>query len=364
MQYTAIVFITELAAIILMVSVHGNSFLPIARRHSFLLLLAILMVTNAAEWLAACLDGAPAGLRTLHIFAKFMELTLTTAIPMVGVLAIGEHQRVKWLAIPAGVNFILQLLSLHFGFVFAVDAQNVYHRGPLYAVYVLAFVCGILLAFSGFFRFSRRYQFHNGTVLSLILVLIAFGIVSQLVDHSLRLDWVCVSLSAMLFYIYYSDLLQQTDSLTALLNRRSFESGMENLRRPAVILFFDVDHFKEVNDCYGHQYGDTCLAAIASAIRTAYGRYGRCYRFGGDEFCVMLERETQRLDKLNANFTRRMDVLHVCDPHMPQVSMGYAEFDPARDSLEDALKRADMQMYGSKHAHHESEKPVQAAGVQ
>ena len=124
MQYTAIVFITELAAIILMVSVHGNSFLPIARRHSFLLLLAILMVTNAAEWLAACLDGAPAGLRTLHIFAKFMELTLTTAIPMVGVLAIGEHQRVKWLAIPAGVNFILQLLSLHFGFVFAVDAQN------------------------------------------------------------------------------------------------------------------------------------------------------------------------------------------------------------------------------------------------
>ena len=61
MQYTAIVFITELAAIILMVSVHGNSFLPIARRHSFLLLLAILMVTNAAEWLAACLDGAPAG---------------------------------------------------------------------------------------------------------------------------------------------------------------------------------------------------------------------------------------------------------------------------------------------------------------
>ena len=85
----------------------------------------------------------------------------------------------------------------------------------------------------------------------------------------------------------YSELTQKIDTLTHLLNRRSYESRPASLRGQAVIYYFDVDEFKSVNDTFGHGVGDAVLAEVGSTIYAVFSKAGYCYRIGGDEFCVI-----------------------------------------------------------------------------
>ena len=71
-------------------------------------------------------------------------------------------------------------------------------------------------------------------------------------------------------YILYSELTQKIDTLTHLLNRRSYESRLASLRGHAVIYYFDVDEFKSVNDTFGHGVGDAVLAEVGSTIYAVF----------------------------------------------------------------------------------------------
>jgi diguanylate cyclase (GGDEF)-like protein len=84
------------------------------------------------------------------------------------------------------------------------------------------------------------------------------------------------------------------DTLTALANRRGFNMHLRRLvRRPRAgevsVLIVDIDHFKQYNDCYGHQQGDVCLRRVAAALARVPTRAGDLVaRFGGEEFAVIL----------------------------------------------------------------------------
>jgi len=344
-MYTAIVAITAFSMAVMLAAVCGDTLLPLSRRRGFLGLFALLIAVNLAEWLAAYLDGAAAALRAAHIAAKFTELTLTPVVPVLCAAAVGGSRHGKLMSIPIGVNLLLQLVSLGTGVIFSVDAANVYHRGPLYLLYMATFFCGAVFLFVRCYRFSRRYQYHNALFLSLILLLVLAAMALPILDRSLRLDWACVSIAAMLFYIYYKELTQQVDALTALLNRQSYNCRLERLNVPAAILFFDVDRFKDVNDSYGHQFGDVCLARMAAVIRAVFGKAGSSYRFGGDEFCVILTRGAGQTERLISAFLHRMEKLRAEEPRMPRVSVGYALFEPSRESVGEAIGRADAMMY-------------------
>lgn len=85
------------------------------------------------------------------------------------------------------------------------------------------------------------------------------------------------------------------DSLTGLYNRRAFDEDWGNLVRalagesePLALLLFDCDHFKPINDTYGHQVGDLVLQTIAGAVNEVMRSGDRLYRIGGDEFATLL----------------------------------------------------------------------------
>ena len=85
------------------------------------------------------------------------------------------------------------------------------------------------------------------------------------------------------------------DSLTGLYNRRAFDEDWEKLIRalagenePMALLLFDCDHFKPINDTYGHQVGDLVLQTIAGAVNEVMRSGDRLYRIGGDEFATLL----------------------------------------------------------------------------
>ena len=137
-------------------------------------------------------------------------------------------------------------------------------------------------------------------------------------------------------YILYSELTQKIDTLTHLLNRRSYESRLASLRGHAVIYYFDVDEFKSVNDTFGH---------VAMAWATRCSKVGYCYRIGGDEFCVIAQISDTAAEKYLSEFLRELTARRVKNEHLPHVSVGYVCFNPVLGSVEDAIKRADRTMY-------------------
>ncbi|MCC2173291.1 GGDEF domain-containing protein [Hominicoprocola fusiformis] len=156
--------------------------------------------------------------------------------------------------------------------------------------------------------------------------------------------WACSAVDVLMVYILYSELTQKIDTLTHLLNRRSYESRPASLRGQAVIYYFDVDEFKSVNDTFGHGVGDAVLAEVGSTIYAVFSKAGYCYRIGGDEFCVIAQISDTAAEKYLSEFLRELTARRVKNERLPRVSVGYACFNPVLGSVEDAIKRADRMM--------------------
>ena len=150
----------------------------------------------------------------------------------------------------------------------------------------------------------------------------------------------------MLYYIYCSEMWNQLDALTGLLNQNSYLNRTAEMRRSGgVLVVFDVDDFKQINDRYGHLQGDVCLAEIADCIKKAYARCGYCYRIGGDEFCVLLkdeESEARCAKTLQALLAERRKVFAI----LPTVSLGSAAF--SGEDVAAVKDRADRALYCAK----------------
>ncbi len=154
--------------------------------------------------------------------------------------------------------------------------------------------------------------------------------------------------------------LAATDPLTGLPNRLSFfTSGRAEmliaarLGTPLALLMLDIDHFKQINDSFGHQAGDEALRCFADACRAVLGDRGIAARLGGEEFGVLLrdadpaaalgiaERLRHAIETLTFDRAR--------GPIRMTASIGVATIDPRDRDLDPALARADAALYAAKH---------------
>ena len=108
------------------------------------------------------------------------------------------------------------------------------------------------------------------------------------------------------------------------------------------LLQWDIDNFKQINDCYGHVQGDVCLAEIAECIKKVYANYGYCYRVGGDEFCVLLK-NSEKEGVCKQEFLWRMEEKRRKITFLPTVSYGSASF--SGEDIVEVKERADWDMY-------------------
>lgn len=176
-----------------------------------------------------------------------------------------------------------------------------------------------------------------------LIVFLAAETIIQIALPQLHVTWLCVTLLSVLYFIYCSEMWNQLDALTGLLNQNSYlNRAVEMCRSGEVLVVFDVDDFKQVNDCYGHLKGDICLAEIAACIKKAYARHGYCYRTGGDEFCVLL-RDGDREQACARDFVRRLSERRKELDFLPTVSFGSAEI--SNENVVTVKDRADHNMY-------------------
>jgi diguanylate cyclase (GGDEF)-like protein/PAS domain S-box-containing protein len=146
-----------------------------------------------------------------------------------------------------------------------------------------------------------------------------------------------------------------TDALTGLPNRRHFDAALdgrlENLRRygwPFGLLIADIDHFKRINDEYGHDAGDSALRMVAATLAGGVRRGDLAARWGGEEFAIlvqgdMLERTAERLRVLVARSLVRHDGHEIA----ARISLG-GTLAEALDTSATLLARADQALYDAK----------------
>ncbi len=150
--------------------------------------------------------------------------------------------------------------------------------------------------------------------------------------------------------------MSETDPLTGLAIRRRFDPIAESAflsarryRQPLSLLMFDIDHFKRVNDEFGHEAGDRVLTGVARTARGIVREVDLIARIGGEEFLVLfpqtgMAEARQVAERLVAAMDRLADAI----PARVTLSIGIAELEDRDQGVSSLVRRADMALYQAK----------------
>ena len=150
---------------------------------------------------------------------------------------------------------------------------------------------------------------------------------------------------------------RKRDQLTGLLNRQAFLSNYlqlsshhaHELGRELWLAVLDIDHFKRVNDSYGHLFGDEVLLRFARIMESAFRFTDRLFRFGGEEFVVLMRTDADGARIALERFRRRVAEYPFPTVGRQTVSIGYACATPGV-LAPDLIDLADQALYQAKHS--------------
>lgn len=217
------------------------------------------------------------------VFEIFYDERLRTRNKVAGML---------WQAMRLTVvaSVVLQIVGVFTGAVFFLDESNVYHRGSYMWLYLVILAMAILMMVLEIVMFSSRTQGMMKATLTALSSVLALGILLREFFPRMNYDFLCMSASVTFLLIYYSNVTLRIDPLTQLLNRLVYETALKRIKFTTVVIVFDANKFKKINDEHGHTRGDKALKQLAYLIRKTYGEMAYCFRQGGDEFCVILKK--------------------------------------------------------------------------
>lgn len=154
------------------------------------------------------------------------------------------------------------------------------------------------------------------------------------------------------------DLISRTDELTGLPNRRDMNETIANeigrsqrTHKPFSFIFIDIDHFKSINDTYGHACGDVVLKSVAQTVRSLLRKYDVFARYGGEEFLTLLpETDLEGAAVVAERFRKKIErmTVHYGDYSINvTVTLGVAKFDE-RLGADRSIQQADKALYQGK----------------
>jgi diguanylate cyclase (GGDEF)-like protein len=149
--------------------------------------------------------------------------------------------------------------------------------------------------------------------------------------------------------------LATIDPLTGVKNRRSMDQELdmaaavaERTGKPQTLVLLDIDHFKRINDQYGHVLGDDILVDLVTLIDSHTRKYDQLFRFGGEEFVLLLpDLGGADLDTVMTELQRLLRRRLKCPDGAVTISYGVATLQPG-ESMESWLTRADDALYQAK----------------
>jgi diguanylate cyclase (GGDEF)-like protein/putative nucleotidyltransferase with HDIG domain len=254
-----------------------------------------------------------------------------------------------------------RLLTLALGLGNGLISTGVYLSHASHSVYALLYVW---VGFQAAYFFSRRQ-----VAVHLVLIGVGYGVALSAVPGGDRLErWILLLGTVVIVALMVAVLRERverliarladaarTDALTGLLNRRGFQELMEveterALRsdRPLAIVVGDLDHFKHLNDRFGHGVGDLALTRFAEIARAYSRRIDAVARIGGEEFALLLPDTEQHAAYLLAERLRRAVKEPGRETELPTVSFGVASFPTHAPDAPALMHAADQALYAAK----------------
>lgn len=192
------------------------------QKRGFFLAFVLIGVISILEVITILVDGAPVHLRCLNILSNYLGFGLSPAVSACLVYALDKKtviSRKFKAAVGCEVVYLLLLTALlPSGMVFSVSEDNVYARGPYFAFYIVMYLAA--LAYLAVSTIVTAWEFQNRSRVLLypLIVFLAAETIIQIALPQLHVTWLCVTLLSVLYFIYCSEMWNQLDVLTGLLN--------------------------------------------------------------------------------------------------------------------------------------------------
>jgi len=265
-------------------------------------------------------------------------------------------------ALPIILFLIALVVNCFTGFLFTVDADNVYQRGDFIYLHWITESLYVLGAFVQLIAaiVKPKTRYHRQQYVSYLLFYIPTlaGGLWQIIHFGVSSMQVGVAISSLLVFLQIQDCQMIRDELTGLNNRRALRNYEAQLvssgnRVKLTLFMIDLDYFKRINDTYGHVSGDEALVQIAGVLRSALsnmpGNRIIIYRYAGDEF--VLAGSDMTIDHINLAKKRIQDELDMVNlsrvnPYNLSLSIGVASGSCSNSSeFDEILQKADESMY-------------------
>ena len=389
MNYNVAAIMCVFALVIGILSFKENELISIRRKKTFIVLAWILIVDIVFDTIGFMIDGNTEVPIWLYKIVKTIEFALAPTIPAMFARVITRRmywERIKY-SFAALIAFNLVLLIVNFALpvMFEITDELHYTRTWFGYIYLVNLLTGsIILIISSKHMVVQNTKYTSTTLIALI-IFVAVGVIFRVFIKWCNSDWIAITVSYFAMIIYFNNNHLKVDSATGLLNRNAFNSKFANIegKYSTAFVFIDANNLKKINDEEGHGKGDWVLSRIADCILRVYGRYGFCYRYGGDEFVIIFKPGVIRkstedtvycdkyamIEKMMAHLDRELEKLLETELEEEErlalsygVSQGYGiyytEYDKPTEieyiPAKDAFKLADSRMYENKQKYKET----------
>lgn len=258
------------------------------------------------------------------------------------------------------INAGVVILSQFNGWYYYIDANNIYHRGPYFIASAMIPLVFIIAAF--IFISIHKKKISKKQLFSLVFFPLPplLGTLLQIYIYGYAFTLISIVLSLLVVLLQMKDNTIYTDHLTGIGNRKKLDAVLtESIqkssdRRTFSLVLLDIDDFKIINDSFGHEMGDEVLKAIAELLKGCIRSRDCVVRYGGDEFCIVLDLYDEKdLSSTLNRINRRLEMLNEMElfPFHISFAQGNAIYDyQSRLKAEDFFSRVDMIMYENKRA--------------
>lgn len=278
---------------------------------------------------------------TVSVLASAANTILSIFFVIMNICDYSDMLVVTHTLIVSGVLLIIALITK------AVLKRDISRQKGIYIISAMS-----ILILSGALDMLRYYIGTNKNTAFLTVVgLLVFALILAEYEYRRIIEMQVRSSKAEIMQT-----LAMEDALTGLGSRAAFVAHEKEIQArnsgKCIFVHFDVNNLKKVNDVYGHAEGDRHLIATANVLKESFGKFGKVYRVGGDEFFAILDEDTCQPDYSAAlSLLKRVQDKYNTEEEPPvqlAIAYGMAEYDYSEQNPETAERLADSRMYEEK----------------
>ncbi|SHJ29401.1 diguanylate cyclase (GGDEF) domain-containing protein [Dethiosulfatibacter aminovorans DSM 17477] len=319
----------------------------------------LLLILEILSWV---FDRIP-GQNTLNYLFNFIFVWSTTLISSILASYIDYHmfgsydrlRRRKFYIYPFALTGILLTVNFYHPIIFSVSPDNVYSREAF--MMLLPIICISLFMYICYLAYKNRAHIQK-EVIWVLLLYISMSVIAAFLQVQLFgvfIMWPMMAVTVMLTYIFLETVSTSRDYLTGLLSRHRIDDYLEYMldqNKSFALVMLDLNHFKSINDTYGHLSGDTALQVFSVSLKKHFKKAKVVGRYAGDEFILILE--DVKCDDIEISLKKvekELGCLHESGEIEFPITFSYGCFEHKPDtdlSYEDIINLVDKRMYENK----------------